>query len=259
MTGGAETPATSPHGVGCQIADPISIPSSTPAGLARQLTGADCARVVASATGTGGPLVVAPGGVHAARPGQIRALTLADADLWQRRLVVAGNPRRMDELTRQVLLDRLVHRRTAWAHTANPHLLLTSLSARPLAPVSPTWLSWVAATDPCLHRAHLLKEGLRLIFQMLHEQAGPALDRWVSWARRCRIPAFVTLQRRIVKHRARILAAIEHHLSNGLVESTNTKIRLITRMAYGFASPQPLIALAQLSLGGHRPSLPGRK
>lgn len=122
-----------------------------------------------------------------------------------------------------------------------------------------TQLSWVAATDPRLHRAYLLKEGLRLIFQMPPEQAGPALDRWISWARRCRIPAFVTLQQRIVKHRDRILAAIEHNLSNGLVESTNTKIRLITRMAYGFASPQPLIALALLSLGGHRPALPGRK
>ena len=122
-----------------------------------------------------------------------------------------------------------------------------------------TQLSWVAATDPRLHRAYLLKEGLRLILQMPHEQAEPALERWVGWARRCRIPAFVRLQQRIVKHRDRILAAIEHNLSNGLVESTNTKIRLITRMAYGFASPQPLIALALLSLGGHRPTLPGRK
>ena len=120
-------------------------------------------------------------------------------------------------------------------------------------------LAWVAATDPRLHRAYLLKEGLRVIFRMTHDQAAAALDRWVAWARRCRIPAFVKLQKSIVKHRARILAAIEHSLSNGLVESTNTKVRLITRMAYGFASPEPLIALALLSLGGHRPSLPGRK
>jgi len=62
-----------------------------------------------------------------------------------------------------------------------------------------------------------------------------------------------------VKHRPRILAAIEHNLSNGLIESTNTKIRLITRMAYGFKSPHALIALALLSLGGHRPTLPNRK
>jgi transposase len=120
-------------------------------------------------------------------------------------------------------------------------------------------LSWIAATDPRLYRAYLLKEGLRLVFQMPYKAAAAALDRWISWARRCRIPAFVKLQKSIVKHRSRILAAIEHRLSNGLIESTNTKIRLITRMAFGFKSPQALIALAMLNLGGHRPTLPGRK
>ena len=81
----------------------------------------------------------------------------------------------------------------------------------------------------------------------------------VSWARCSRIPSFVKLARSIVRHQATILAAIEHNLSNGLIESTNTKIRLITRIAFGFKSPNALIALALLSLGGHRPVLPGRK
>lgn len=58
--------------------------------------------------------------------------------------------------------------------------------------------------------------------------------------------------------KARILAAIEHDPSNGLIESTNTKIRLITRIAFGFKSAEALIALALLNLGGHRPMLPGR-
>jgi hypothetical protein len=40
--------------------------------------------------------------------------------------------------------------------------------------------------------------------------------------------------------------------------SVNTKIRLITRIAFGFKSPDALIALAMLNLGGHRPALPGR-
>jgi transposase len=120
-------------------------------------------------------------------------------------------------------------------------------------------LAWIATTDPRLYRAYLLKEGLRVIFTLSHDAAIEALDRWISWARRCRIPAFVRLQKSIVKHRPRILAAIEHHLSNGLIESTNTKIRLITRIAFGFRSPEALIALAMLSLGGHRPTLPGRK
>ena len=120
-------------------------------------------------------------------------------------------------------------------------------------------LAWVAKTDPRLHRAYLLKEGLRLVFQLGYDEAVEALEAWIGWARRCRIPTFVDLQRRIVKHKASILAAIEHGLSNGRIESVNTKIRLITRVAFGFKSPDALIALAMLNLGGHRPSLPGRK
>ena len=120
-------------------------------------------------------------------------------------------------------------------------------------------LDWIAKTDPRLYRAYLLKEGLRLVFQLAPDEAAEALDRWIGWARRCRIPAFVAFQRRIVKHRASILAAIEHGLSNGRIESVNTKIRLITRIGFGFKSPDALIALAMLSLGGHRPALPGRK
>ena len=120
-------------------------------------------------------------------------------------------------------------------------------------------LEWIAKTDPRLYRAYLLKEGLRTVFKLPADQAGEALDSWVAWARRCRIESFVTLQRRIVAHRAQILASIAHGLSNGLIESVNTKIRLITRIAFGFAHPGPLIALAMLTLGGHRPTLPGRQ
>jgi transposase len=51
---------------------------------------------------------------------------------------------------------------------------------------------------------------------------------------------------------------LDSGLSNALIESTNTKIRLITRVAFGFHGPEPLIALAMLSLGAHPPTLPGR-
>jgi transposase len=119
-------------------------------------------------------------------------------------------------------------------------------------------LAWIAKTDPRLHRAYLLKEGLRMAFVLKGAAGKEALDQWISWARRCRIPAFVALQRRIVKHRASIDAALDSGLSNALVESTNTKIRLITRIAFGFHGPEPLIALAMLSLGSHPPALPGR-
>lgn len=121
-----------------------------------------------------------------------------------------------------------------------------------------TKLAWIVQTDPKLGRAYYLKEGLRLVFKLPYEEAAEALDKWVAWARRCRIPSFVKLQKSIVKHHTSILASIEHGLSNGRIESMNTKIRLITRIAFGFKSPEALIALAMLSLGGHKPALPGR-
>ena len=96
------------------------------------------------------------------------------------------------------------------------------------------------------------------MFALKGEEGKALLDRWLGWARRCRIPAFVDLAKRITKHRTAIDASLEHRLSNGLVESTNTKIRLLTRMAFGFKSPEAMIALAMLNLGGYCPPLPGR-
>jgi transposase len=119
-------------------------------------------------------------------------------------------------------------------------------------------LAWIAKTDPRLHRAYLLKEGLRTVFRLKGQAGKDALDRWLGWACRCRIPAFVKLQQAIRRHRPEIDAALDSELSNALIESTNTKIRLLTRIAFGFKNPNALIALAILALGGHRPTLPGR-
>ncbi len=122
-------------------------------------------------------------------------------------------------------------------------------------------LAWIAKTNPALHRAWALKEGLRTVFAIARRdppEAVEALDRWISWARRCRLPSFVKLAQRVVRNRDAIVASIEHGLSNALVESMNTKIRLIVRIAFGFHSAEAIIALAMLSLGGHRPTLPAR-
>ena len=119
-------------------------------------------------------------------------------------------------------------------------------------------LAWISKTHPYLYRAWLLKEGVRLPFKLKGQEGKHALDRWLQWAARCRIPEFVDLGRKIRRHRDSIHATLDHGLSNGLIESVNTKIRVITRMAFGFHGPQALIALAMLTLGGLRPALPGR-
>ncbi len=119
-------------------------------------------------------------------------------------------------------------------------------------------LDWIKQAEGRLWRAYRLKEGLRYVFAVKGDDGKHALDEWVRWARRSRIPAFVQLQRRIVVHRDAIDTALDTGLSQGLIESTNTKIRLLTRVAFGFHAPEPLIALAMLALGAHPPRLPGR-
>ena len=117
-------------------------------------------------------------------------------------------------------------------------------------------LDYIAATHPRLHRAWALKEGLRVAVTSTGPGAIAALDRWIGWAQRCRIAQFVRLARRIREYRSAIVATIEHGLTNALVESFNTKIRLITRRAFGFHNVNALIALARLTLAGQRPKLP---
>jgi transposase len=119
-------------------------------------------------------------------------------------------------------------------------------------------LEWIAETHPQLWEAYRLKEGLRLLLKLRGDDGLEALDQWLSWASECEIDQFRHLAGRIAAIRERIEATLIHGLSNALVESVNTKIRLLTRIAFRFHSPQPLIALAMLSRGGHPLQLPGR-
>jgi transposase len=117
-------------------------------------------------------------------------------------------------------------------------------------------LADVQHTNKRLYRAYLLKEQLRQIYRLPAGAAIALLDGWLAWARRCRLEPFCKLARTVTEQRAGIVAAIEHRLSNARVEAINTQIRLITRRAFGFHSPDALIALAMLSLADLCPPLP---
>jgi transposase len=139
--------------------------------------------------------------------------------------------------------------RARWALWKNPEDLTVKQTAQ---------IAWIATNSTRLHRAYLLKEGLRYVFKLSGDAGKHALKAWLAWAQRCRIEVFVELGRSIRRHLSAIHASLEHGLSNARIESVNTKIRLITRIAFGFKDPHALIALAMLSLGGYRPSLPNR-
>jgi transposase len=114
-------------------------------------------------------------------------------------------------------------------------------------------------SDKRLYRAYLLKESLRSVFKYTHEVAVAELDAWLKWAQRCRIPEFVELGRKVKRHKAAMLAAIEFGLTNARIEAVNNKIKVTIRMGYGYRNIDNLIALVRLKCGGETVVLPGRK
>jgi transposase len=136
-----------------------------------------------------------------------------------------------------------------WVLWRNPENLSKRQEAR---------LEMIAQTNEPLYRAYLLKEHLRLVFQLPVAEAIALLDNWIGWARASGLEPFVKLAASITTFRERIVAGLVQGISNARVESLNTKIRLIIRRGFGFHDAQAIIALAMLSLGGFCPSLPGR-
>ncbi len=119
-------------------------------------------------------------------------------------------------------------------------------------------LAFIARTNNTLYRGYLLKEQLRVAIRTKGDLGLSLLEHWLSWAARSRITPFVDLARKIRRHLSGIEAALRENISNALIESTNTKLRVLQRMAFGFKEPAHLIALALLDRGGYCPPLPGR-
>ena len=114
-------------------------------------------------------------------------------------------------------------------------------------------------SDPRLNRAYLLKEHLRLVFQCDYDGAVDALDKWLDWAQRCRIPEFLKLREKIKRHKTAILSTIKHGMTNARIEAVNNNIKVTIRMGYGYKNTDNLIALVRLKCGGFEIKLPGRK
>jgi integrase len=121
----------------------------------QRLTDDDIARAVRAARTPQARVYVTLAAVHAARPGQIRALHLDDVDLGNRRLTIAGTPRPLDDLTHRVILDWLRHRSSRWPRTANPHLLISKETALRHGPVSATFILDLRGQPASLERLRI--------------------------------------------------------------------------------------------------------
>ena len=110
------------------------------------------------------------------------------------------------------------------------------------------------------HRAYRIKEALREIFATATNpaEAEVLLDRWYSWARRCRLEPIKAVAATLKRHWQGILNAFDSRLSNGPVEAINALIQAAKARARGYRSPQRLITMAYLIAGDlkHLPASP---
>jgi len=128
-----------------------------------------------------------------------------------------------------------------------------------LSPSQRGKLAWVQRVNKPLYQAYLIKEHMRLLFQLPFDDAIDLLIEWLQWAFDSPLEPIVRLACQIADHLDELLNTLRHNLSNARVEGLNTRIRLIARRAFGFHSAEALIALAMLALGAFQPSLPGRQ
>lgn len=107
-------------------------------------------------------------------------------------------------------------------------------------------------------RAWAMKEMVRAIFapRLTVDAVAELIARLLARLSRCRLKPFVRLGRTIRKHRHGILAARRLGLSNARGEAQNNKVKLIVRRAYGLHSANAALALAHLTCGPVKLTLP---
>jgi len=97
-------------------------------------------------------------------------------------------------------------------------------------------------------RAWRLKNALRELYAQAppRELAEAMLQRWYSWARRCRLEPFKRLALTVKAHWDGILNAFDSRLNNGSVEATNGLIQAAKARARGYRTARNLITMVYL-------------
>ena len=135
-----------------------------PYGIVQPLHSTEVREALAATATPAARLALALAAIHAARPKAIRELLLDDIDLGNRRLVITGHTRPLDDFTRHAILTWLDYRRSRWPNTANPHLIVSQQTALETGPVSKVWITntlrGLTATLERLRVDRQLKEAL---------------------------------------------------------------------------------------------------
>ncbi|MDT0499326.1 transposase, partial [Algiphilus sp. W345] len=109
-------------------------------------------------------------------------------------------------------------------------------------------------------RALSAPQAARAIFETAKDgiDPEPALKRWVSWARRCRLAPFKRLGATVRNHLRGIVNSVRLGLSNGMAESINSKVQAAIARARGFRTHRHLMTIIYLTCSklSHLPAPP---
>jgi len=164
---------------------------------------------------------------------------------------ICGDPFHLLKLASETV--DVVRRRTLKG-VKDPHVRWALLK-RPdhLDPRQQQLLGQLAADETDAWRAWAQREQLRAVLHAPPDQAVTAVDHWLQQAAMSTVVPVRNLARRFHAYRELIINAIEQRLSNGRLEGTNSKIRLLNHRGYGHHRPAALIALILLACTSDQP------
>jgi len=122
---------------------------------------------------------------------------------------------------------------------------------------------WLQRSGLKSARAWRLKQALRAVYAIAAQTNDPKrareeLDKWLSWARRCRLEPFKKLAQTIKDRIEAVVRGMTDNRSNAYVEAMNGLLQQAKRAARGFRTATNFIAIAYLRMSKlkHLPAHP---
>lgn len=114
-------------------------------------------------------------------------------------------------------------------------------------------MHWLQRSNLKSARAWRLKQALREVYagalsSNCPQKAGEALQRWISWARRCRLEPFKRLARTLTERFEAVVRGMLDGRSNAYVEAMNGLMQQTKTAARGFRTVENFIAIAYLRM-----------
>jgi len=154
----------------------------------------------------------------------------------------------VDEVRRQEVRENRVLKRTRYLWLKNPDKLSVQQTEQ---------MKGLAKENLKTGRAYAIRLALQDFFEQENRDSGEAhLKRWYFWATHSRLEPVIKAAKTIKSHWEGIVSWFDSHITNGILEGTNSLIQAAKAKARGYRSHRNLITMAYLIAGDLKYDLP---